>query len=58
MAAAPPDDLFTSSDISQWQVALLCYEEVVALKAAGKSKKGTGKSASKGKETLVELDAW
>ena len=48
------DGLFSSTvDISKWQTALLCYEEVVELKAAGKSKK-----ASKKEETLQELDEW
>ena len=54
--AAVGADLFTSGDISRWQAALLCYEQVIELKAAGKTKK-TAKSASK-EETLVELDAW
>ena len=40
-------------DVSKWQAALLCYEEVVELKAAGKSKK-----AAKKEETLQELDEW
>lgn len=56
MAAVAGDDLFSSDDISQWQAALLCYDQVVELKAAGKTKK-TAKSASK-EESLVELDAW
>ena len=54
--AAVADDLFSSSAISRWQSALICYEQVVELKAAAKTKK-SAKSASKG-ETLVELDAW
>ncbi len=54
--AAVGDELFVSGDISKWQAALLCYEQVVELKAAGKTKK-TAKPASK-EETLVELDAW
>lgn len=58
MAAAPSEvELFSNCDICQWQAALLCYEEVVALKAAEKSKKNA-RSASKGGETLVELDVW
>ena len=54
--AAFGEDLFSSGDISRWQAALLCYEQVVELKAAGKTKK-TSKSASK-EEALVELDTW
>lgn len=54
--AAVGEVLFGSGDISRWQAALLCYEQVIELKAAGKTKK-TAKSASK-EETLVELDAW
>ena len=54
--AAVGGDLFVNGDISQWQTALLSYEEVVKLKAAGKKKK-TATSASK-EETLIELDAW
>ncbi len=57
MAAVSGDDLFSSGDISRWQAALLCYEQVVELKAAGKTKKAA-KSASKDKETLIELDSW
>lgn len=58
MAAVLADvELYTSGDIHQWQAALLCYDEVVALKAAGRSKK-TAKSTSKEEETLVELDEW
>lgn len=55
MAIATEDGgLFTcTGDISRWQAALLCYEEVVALKAAGKLKKST-----KREETLEELDSW
>ena len=56
LMAAVVGELFSSGDISQWQAALLCYEQVVELKAAGKTKK-TAKSASK-EETLIELDAW
>ena len=56
MAAVGGEGLFSSGDISQWQAALLCYDQVVELKAAGKTKK-TAKSASK-EETLIELDAW
>ena len=54
--AAFGEDLFSSGDISRWQAALLCYEQVIELKAAGKTKK-TSKSASK-EETLIELDTW
>lgn len=54
--AAADANLYTSRDISLWQAALLCYEDVVILKAAGKSKK-TSKAATK-EDTLVELDAW
>ena len=53
LMAAVGEDLFSSGDISRWQAALLCYEQVVEVKAAGKTKK-TAKSA----ETLVELDTW
>ena len=56
MAAVGGEDLFSSGNISRWQAALLCYEQVIELKAAGKTKK-TAKSASK-EVTLTELDAW
>ena len=55
--AAAPVELFSNCDICQWQAALLCYEEIVALKAAERLKKNA-KSVSKGGETLVELDTW
>lgn len=54
--AAVGDELFASGDISKWQTALLCYDQVVELKAAGKTKK-TAKSTPK-EETLIELDEW
>lgn len=59
MAAVSSEvELFGNCDICQWQAALLCYEKVVALKAAERLKKNAKSTSIKGEETLVELDAW